>query len=360
MEKYKICVYAICKNEEKFVDRFMDQADEADLVVVADTGSTDNTMQKLRDKGARGYGIDVNPFRFDYSRNKCLEFVPDDVDICVSADLDEVFEKGWREKLEKAWQKGATCGTYLMNWSFHEDGTPVVQYIITRVHARHGYKWVYPAHEVLEYVGHEKEKKVFIEGMVCNHHPDRIKSRSFYLPLLELAVEENPDTPRNFHYLGREYMYCQMWDKCIKENKKYLSLPNATWPEERGASMRFIAKAYINKGNDSEAKKWLYRAIAEAPWVREGYVEMASLAYSQHDWPGVFYFARQALLIKEKNFSFVNENFAWDATPYDLAALGSYYIGLKEEARNFSETAMQMSPNNQRLRNNHKYYTMEE
>ena len=33
MGTYKVCVYAICKNEEKFADRWMDSMGEADLVV---------------------------------------------------------------------------------------------------------------------------------------------------------------------------------------------------------------------------------------------------------------------------------------------------------------------------------------
>ena len=48
----KVCVYAICKNEEKFVDRWMDSVSEADSVYVLDTGSFDNTVSKLRERGA--------------------------------------------------------------------------------------------------------------------------------------------------------------------------------------------------------------------------------------------------------------------------------------------------------------------
>ena len=44
----KIVVYAICKNEESFVDRWMDSMAEADQVVVLDTGSTDGTVDALR------------------------------------------------------------------------------------------------------------------------------------------------------------------------------------------------------------------------------------------------------------------------------------------------------------------------
>ena len=44
MKKLKICVYAICKNEEKFVDRWAESMKEADSIYVLDTGSNDNTV----------------------------------------------------------------------------------------------------------------------------------------------------------------------------------------------------------------------------------------------------------------------------------------------------------------------------
>ncbi|MEI3499576.1 MAG: glycosyltransferase [Bacilli bacterium] len=48
MKKYKIVVYAISKNEEKFVDRWVDSMQEADEIYVLDTGSTDKTVSKLK------------------------------------------------------------------------------------------------------------------------------------------------------------------------------------------------------------------------------------------------------------------------------------------------------------------------
>ena len=44
----KVCVYAICKNESKFLDRWLDSVlNEADYVCVLDTGSTDDTYERL-------------------------------------------------------------------------------------------------------------------------------------------------------------------------------------------------------------------------------------------------------------------------------------------------------------------------
>ena len=50
MSKYKICVYAISKNEEKFVSRWVDSMKEADDIYVLDTGSTGPTA------GLNAYG----------------------------------------------------------------------------------------------------------------------------------------------------------------------------------------------------------------------------------------------------------------------------------------------------------------
>ena len=45
--KYKVCVYAIAKNEEKFVKKWYESMKEADKIYVLDTGSTDKTFETL-------------------------------------------------------------------------------------------------------------------------------------------------------------------------------------------------------------------------------------------------------------------------------------------------------------------------
>ena len=95
---YKIAVYAITKNEEKFAKRWYESMSEADAIYVLDTGSDDNTVSLLKELGANVSVKEFNPWRFDVARNESLEMVPEDFDICVCTDLDEVFVPGWREK----------------------------------------------------------------------------------------------------------------------------------------------------------------------------------------------------------------------------------------------------------------------
>ncbi len=352
LKRYKICVYAICKNEEQFVDRWMDAVSEADLVVVADTGSTDGTVERLRERGAEVYEERVSPWRFDTARNLALSHLPEDADLCVSNDLDEVFEPGWREKLEAAWSPAYTRARYLFTWSVNPDGTPHKQYPMEKIHRRHGFRWVHPVHEVLEYSGTDPDRTVWVEGMVLNHYPDNTKPRSQYLPLLELSAEENPGDDRTVFWLGREYMYYKMYDQSIETLKRHLELPTALWPEERSASMRFISRCYEAKGDPREARRWLYRAVAECPGVREPYLALAKLGYGEADWPLCYAMSAAGLRITEQSGSYLVEPESWGPGLYDLGAIAAYRLGMYGKSRHLAEEACRLSPLNERLQKN--------
>jgi tetratricopeptide (TPR) repeat protein len=331
----------------------MDCIGEADIVVIGDTGSSDNTAEKFRARGAIVYDIPIIPWRFDKARNELLKFIPEDIDICFSLDVDEVINPGWRKCLEDAWMPTTTRGRYLYTWSFNADGSPGVQFGQQRIHSRHGYRWIYPTHEVLEYIGDKADECVFIEGLKVDHYPDAAKNRGFNLSLLELALQEYPDDCRNTHYLGREYMFARRWDDSITTLKKYLSLPEATWKDERSASMRFIGLCYNAKGNYLEAKCWMMRAIAETPNIRDPYIELAFLSYGKEDWILVYYAVTEALQIKEKNiFGYPNDPRAWNSNIYDLGAVACYNIGLFNQALEYAQMALALSPDDGRLKGN--------
>ncbi|MCI8914003.1 MAG: glycosyltransferase [Lawsonibacter sp.] len=350
---YKICVYAISKNEEPFVDRWMDSMSEADEVVVLDTGSEDGTVEKLRARGARVVAESISPWRFDTARNRSLELVPEDVDICVCTDLDEVFRPGWREVLERVWVPGAGQATYRYTWSFNADGSEGVVFWYEKIHARHGYQWVHPVHEVLKWTGEGRPGPVVTaEEVQLDHHPDPLKSRGQYLPLLEESVREEPEDDRNVHYLGREYMYRGRWDDCIRTLKGHLEMPTAVWRDERAASMRYIAKSYWEKGEAAQARNWYLRAITEAPHLREPYTDLAQMLYQQKEWEGVLYFTSCALAITVRPRSYICEAAAWGSLPHDLRAIAYYNVNAYAQAAVEGKKALELEPGNERLKRN--------
>lgn len=350
----KIVVYAIAKNEEKFVTRWVESMSEADEIYVLDTGSSDNTVRLLKENGVNVQQKKYKNWRFEVARNDSLKMVPSDADICVCTDLDEIFIKGWRKKLENIWDSNTTRLAYNYNWSLDKNNTPIVNFYIEKIHNRHDYKWIHPVHEVLSYIGKNKEIKKYTDEITLNHYPDKKKSRSNYLPLLELSVKEDPNDDRNMHYLGREYMYYGKWNEAIDTLIKHLNLKNATWKDERCASMRFISRCYIKLKRFDEAKMWLEKAINEAPYLRDPYIEKALLSYQLYDFNDVYLNCKNALKIKNNQKSYINEPFCFNETIYDLLSIACFYLSNYKDALFYNNIAIEINPNDKRLRNNNK------
>lgn len=350
----KIAVYTICLNEEQFVKRFMACVkNEADGVYVTDTGSTDDTVKLLQEEGAHTNVIKMVPWRFDIPRNISMDFMPDDIDVAVCIDLDEVLTPGWREAIEKAWKPDTNRLRYQYVWNTLPDGREGVTFWYDKIHLRHGFRWVKPVHEVMAWYGPNPEIQAYCSDFKLYHYPDPTKSRGSYLPLLELGCREEPEDDRNCHYLGREYMFYGIYQKGIDELKRHLSLPNAKWEAERAASMRYIGRCYTSQGNLAEAERWHLRACAEAPWEREPWVELGNFLYTyKKDHVGAYSAMKKALTISEKPMSYICDPSAWGSLPHDIAGVSAWVLGMKDEARTLIEAAVKLDPSDPRLQKN--------
>ena len=350
----KVYVYAICKNESKFVKRWMDSMCEADAVYVLDTGSEDDTVHLLREAGAVVEAQVFDPWRFDAARNRSLEMVPDDADVCVCTDLDEYFHPGWRALLEAAWKPDTVRAAYRYTWNFNPDGSEGFVFWLNNMHTRHGWRWTHPVHEVLERTDGRPVEQIYIEGIQLDHRADDTKPRSQYLPLLEMSVAESPDDDRNMHYLGREYYFYRRWEDAIRTLEHHLKMPNAVWADERSASMRYIARCQNALGRKDEARKWLWRAIGEAPHLREPYLDMAKICYEERDWDGLVHMCRAALRIAERPRTYICEAESWGSLPWDYLSIGLYRTGRYREALDAVQRAIELSPEDERLKTNER------
>jgi glycosyltransferase involved in cell wall biosynthesis len=214
----KLAVVAIAKNEAQFAHRFLKSCEGADYVIVADTGSTDPTVKELwrawdelpQVGDLRVHPISVQPWRFDAARNTSLALTPPDVDFCITLDLDEILVDGWRDKVDRAVAKAPMANRiwYGYVWNFAADGvTPITRFKANRIYARSGYRWIYPCHETIVRYADGPEIFAEVDGDLIHHHADDTKPRSSYLPLLEMAVRENPHDRRVALYLLREQLY---------------------------------------------------------------------------------------------------------------------------------------------------------
>jgi hypothetical protein len=68
-----------------------------------------------------------------------MEKISSDTDIHVSNDIGEVFESGWRKKIEDARKDEYTRAKYMFVLSHNEDDSINKQFPMEKIHRRHGF-----------------------------------------------------------------------------------------------------------------------------------------------------------------------------------------------------------------------------
>jgi hypothetical protein len=341
----KIAVYAIALDEAQFAARFCESAKAADLIFVADTGSTDDTVALLRSAGATVSSIAIKPWRFDDARNATLALLPTDIDVCVSLDLDEVLQPGWREEIERVWTPTTTRMRYGFDWGCG------IAFQYEKIHARHGYRWFGPAHE---YPVPDRITEVWADTdkLLVVHQPDPNKSRGQYLDLLRVSIEENPQEPRNAFYYARELSFRSMWPEAIAQSRRYLALPRATWPNERCYALRVIGRAHTAMNQWDQALKAFRDAASEAPHTREPWYELALCCYRTARWAESLGAALTCLSIENREKLYTVDPIVWTAAPHDLASIAAYNLGQYSLALDQARKAVALAPDDLRLRQN--------
>ena len=350
MTKPKIAVYTIALNEEKHVERWYNSVKDADYILIADTGSTDKTVEIAKNLGITVVSLSVAPFRFDMARNAALAAVPSDTNYCVSLDMDEILTEGWRSEINALPLVDSAIYRVPLTWNFPEDGSTGLQYGADRVHSRNGVMWNYPAHELVVPYGDAQPTRGWVTFGI-EHHADASKSRSQYLEILKIGATEAPDSDRAAYYYARELYFNGRLDEAAAEFKRHLSLPSATWGPERASSLRHLAKC-----EPVLAVGHLLAAIQEAPHLREARVELAKVYYSTQNWDQCFEHASLATDIVEKPLDYFCEEFAWGFLPWDLAAISAHYLGMKEASIRYGTEALKLAPNDERLHRNFGFY----
>jgi glycosyltransferase involved in cell wall biosynthesis len=199
----KICVYSIAKNEAKHVKRWFDSAQDADYIVIGDTGSTDDTVQISKDLGIITFSLNTKPFHFANAKNQLLSLCPN-ADLYVCLDVDEVLLPGWRNIIE------SHAPVDLLMVNFMRPNKELKR--ISRIHSNK-FEWFGCIHEFLNITTGEA-RVVSTNQILFDHFPDLSKDRSNYFDLLKQSVyNEKYKHSRAFNL----YQYGSM----LKNRKEY-------------------------------------------------------------------------------------------------------------------------------------------
>lgn len=334
----RVGIYALAKNEAGNVPAWEASCRDADVRVVTDTGSTDDTVAMLKGLGvivARGCPV---PWRWDDAHNLSLYHLPADVDVAIRLDLDEVLDAGWRDALEESWTPETTKLRYWYQWS-HD-----VRFLSDRVHLRSGYRWQGATHEGLSRWSGE-EVQTQSDNFTIRHHRQPGKTHKTDLTLLRQAVRENPLDTRMHWYLARELDYAAD-PEAAAAFEKYLQMPNGS-ATERAYAFRALARLQP----DRKIMR-LLEAIQASPKEAEAFLALAEMAERMQDWVSTLYYARHARYCPQTNQTHASDPRAYSALPADLACIAASKLGLDAEALSHAREAFKRDPADTRLAGN--------
>lgn len=358
----KICIYAICKNEKQFVEKWLDNMKEADYIVVLDTGSTDGTFEMLQadPRVTRVEQKIYDQFRFDVARNDSMLLCPEDANILLSTDLDERFNPGWAQIIRDNWDDTITRGIYTYAWDHNQIGEARNIFKYDKMHTR-DYHWIFPVHEVLAPIDKEfKEKRLdFGENVYLHHYQDLTKPRKFYFDLLKLACEENPENSHTRMLLAREYVLKKDYNKAIEEFLYVLKMPDVNQPNKRLVllnSLIQLAFTYEAVNNYDECIWYCQEFIKEDKTYREPYFLMAEVYNLMKMYSLAEAMVKAGFEYGKQKYDWVERGNTWLGWGYDLLSVAEFNLGKIDEAIKNGKIATQHEPNDVRILRNYNVY----
>ena len=299
----KIAVYTIALNEEEFVERWYNSVKDADYILIADTGSTDRTVEIAKSLGINVFNISIKPFRFDDARNAALSLIPDDIDMCVSLDMDEVISEGWRAELEKMTGNQIT---YVFNNDHAE-----YSFVNNRIHSRHGYRWKFLMHE-----GIVQDRTLpvieFCNMIEVTHMPNRDKPRNQYLDLIKAALDENPTIARYYKYYTDALVSMERFEEAEEYYLKMLEIPGFS-NSDSAHVYRILSRIIPEKFGE-----YILCCLGEVPDRREPYYYVAKWYGENERWEECLSWCEKALMVKEITVDIFKDNDAWGQPMLDL------------------------------------------
>lgn len=264
----------------------------ADEIVVADTGSTDATMEVAKSYGARVFAIPWND-DFAEARNRSVAAATGDWLLHLDADeaLDTDGARRIRELVDDDGLAADAVELTLANycddprawrWVAVEAGNPFARghagYIrvglLRLFRNRRGFEYREPVHENITESVIERGGRVLQTDIIVHHYGydpadrrDSEKGRR-YLAIARTKCGQRPDDPKAWHDLGEQALACGRAEEAEDACRKALALDPTYLP-----AVMSLANLLLNRGALLEAKPLL-----ESLAAGEGAPEHARIA----------------------------------------------------------------------------------
>ena len=220
--------YTICKNELKYVEKWLYYTKDFNYRVLLDTGSTDGTWEALQEAAKLDPNLIIEqkiftPWKFNVARMYNLDMIPNEVEWALSPDMDEYFSINVLEEMEKTIKQipnvSNIATTRLDLYTKDVFVGPPHTIPTNKIHRRHDYIWSQPIYEHLWFKHNIKDEVEIYNNMIYLVHDQDFKKQSrpeLYVKMLREEFEENPTNCWTLWFLLSHFYKVQDLDNFIK------------------------------------------------------------------------------------------------------------------------------------------------
>ena len=275
--KMDVTLYAISKNEEKNIERFIENSKKFSHTVVVDTGSTDNTVQLLKDAGIEVYEHSQSKKEFDFSvaRNQALSYVK--TDWAFSLDFNEDIQDLFLDGLDMI--QGELTTLRHLRFDDNGEGEPQPSNEVhTRFHRTQNYKWVNAVHEMPVFVSTEEfptEVPIETSAKITKKINKSVSKELFYFDICEREYQKDPTNWYYIWFIFNHYFNVGNHQKAIEFGQEYLNVSKSYFDTFRIIAFIKCSICLIQLQNTAKAANYAFHAVSEAMNIGEPYLSQA-------------------------------------------------------------------------------------
>jgi hypothetical protein len=267
-KKGKLCLNMIVKNESRIIERLLESVlSIIDTYCICDTGSTDDTIQKIRDfmlKAGKPGIVFSEPFKnFGHNRTVALDRAADwgEYALLLDADMKLVIEPGFSKDslVENGYSIMQRAGNLeYMNIRLAKTGI--------------GVKCVSPTHEYYDFPNGGTGKLTTLWINDIGDGGAKADKFARDIRLLEEGIREEPKNGRYHFYLANSYKNSNKYLEAIAYYKKRVEIGG--WIEEIFYSCYEIGNCYKELKDMANAVFWWFEAYDRHPKRSESLYEI--------------------------------------------------------------------------------------
>ena len=272
-----VTLYAIAKNEEQHIEKFIENSKKFFNTVVVDTGSTDNTVQLLRDAGITVYEHPQIKKEFDFSvaRNQALSYVKTDwaFSLDFNEDVTDLYLDGF-DFLQDEF-------TSFKHLRFDDNGTDEPQQsneVHVRFHRTENYKWINAVHEMPVFIPTKKflsEFSVETSIKITKKNHKSVSKELFYFDICEREYKKDPTNWYYIWFIFNHYFNVGNYSKALQFGQEYLSVSKAYFDTFRIFVFIKCSICLIQLQDLLKGANYAFHAVSEAMNIGEPFLSQA-------------------------------------------------------------------------------------